>query len=117
MSYKIAIATTDGKVVNQHFGRASVFYIVNADSEGRKYTYLESRQVTPVCQGKEHDEGKLREAAGLLKDCNYVLVSQIGEGARYALEQEKIKVFEIPGFIEDSIKKLLSYVEVSKLLE
>ena len=28
MSYKLAIATSDGKFVNQHFGRANQFLIV-----------------------------------------------------------------------------------------
>lgn len=116
MKYKIAIASSDGKVVNQHFGRASVFYIVNADSENMTYTYLESRDVNPICQGQEHEDSKLSELAGILKDCNYVLVSRIGYGARNALEKNNIEVFELPGFIEDSIKRLLTYVEVSKLL-
>lgn len=116
MGYKIAIASTDGKVVNQHFGRAKVFYIVDADSANMTFTYLESRKVIPICQGQEHDDGQLNELAAILKDCNYVLVSQIGYGARNVLEQNKIEVFELPGFIDESIKRLLSYVEVQKLL-
>lgn len=116
MNYKIAVASSDGKVVNQHFGRADVFYIIEANSESMMYTYLESRRVTPICQGHEHDDNQLAKLGEILKDCNYVLVSQIGYGARSVLEQKKIEVFELPGFIDESVKRLISYVEVQKLL-
>ncbi|WP_143319439.1 NifB/NifX family molybdenum-iron cluster-binding protein [Clostridium sp. HBUAS56010] len=116
MKYKIGIASSDGKVINLHFGRADVFYIVEADSEDMTFRYGESRQTIPVCQGQEHDNDKLLALADILKDCDYVLVSKIGEGARAALAGNSTLAFELPGFIEDSVKRLLSYVEVEKLL-
>ena len=116
MNYKIGIASSDGKVVNLHFGRADVFYIVEADSENMTCRYGESRKTVPVCQGQEHNDDKLYELAELLKDCDYILVSRIGEGARAALAKNSTWAFELPGFIEDSVKRLLSYVEVQKLL-
>lgn len=116
MKYKIGIASSDGKVVNLHFGKAGVFYIVEADSETMTFHYKERRETNPVCQGQEHDDKELDRLADRLKDCDYVLVSRIGEGARTALFRYSTKAFELPGFIEDSIKRLLSYVEVQKLL-
>ncbi len=116
MNYKIAVASTDGKVVNQHFGRAEVFYIVEADSGGMTFTYEESRKTVPVCRGQEHDELQLKDLAAMLKDCDYILVSRIGAGARAALDQINIEVFELPGYIEYSIRKLLAFIEVQKSL-
>ncbi len=116
MTYKIAIASSDGKVINQHFGRTNVFHIVGADSLKQTFHFLESRNVNPLCQGQEHDDKQLYALADALKDCDYVLVSQIGYGARNALEEKQIEVFELPGFIEESIKKLLTYVKVQNLL-
>ncbi|HCD45256.1 MAG TPA: dinitrogenase iron-molybdenum cofactor biosynthesis protein [Lachnoclostridium sp.] len=116
MKYKIAVASTDGKVVNQHFGRAEVFYIVEADSMDTAFTYEESRKTVPVCKGQEHDETQLKAVAVMLEDCDYILVSRIGAGARAALDQNNIEAFELPGYIEDSIRKLLAYIEVRKLL-
>jgi|GEM_PF-4525390 len=52
----------------------------------------------------------------MLKDCDYILVSRIGTGARAALDQNNIEAFELPGYIEDSIRKLLAYIEVQKSL-
>lgn len=115
MTYKIAIASSDGKVINQHFGRTNVFYIVGADSLKQTFHYLESRKVKPLCQGQEHDDKQLYAVVDALKDCDYILVSQIGYGARNALEEKQIEVFELPGFIEESIKKLLTYVKVQNL--
>jgi nitrogen fixation protein NifX len=116
MKYKIGIASSDGKVVNLHFGKAEVFYIVEADSETMVFHYKERRETKSVCQGQEHDDAKLYALADRLKDCDYVLVSHIGEGAKAALSSYSTLAFELPGFVEDSIKRLLSYVQVQKLL-
>lgn len=116
MKYKVAVASTDGKVVNQHFGRAEVFYIVEADSGDMTFTYEESRKTVPVCRGQEHDESQLKAMAAMLEDCDYILVSRIGDGARAAMEQNNIEAYELPGYIEDSIRKLLAFIEVQKLL-
>lgn len=43
MSYKIAIATSDGKFVNQHFGRANQFLIVELKGDG-SYEVLEPQK-------------------------------------------------------------------------
>lgn len=116
MEYRIAVASTDGKVVNQHFGRAEQFHILLADGEtiGR---YGESRRTAPLCGGGDHDLVELKKAAELLADCDYLLVSRIGPGARQALMERGIEVFELPGLIEDSLRRLFSYLEVQKLLD
>ncbi|HBC98865.1 MAG TPA: dinitrogenase iron-molybdenum cofactor biosynthesis protein [Lachnoclostridium sp.] len=116
MKYKIAVASTDGKVVNQHFGRAEVFYIVEADSGDMTFTYEESRKTVPVCVEQEHDESQLKAVAAMLEDCDYILVNRIGAGARAALDQINIEAFELPGYIEDSIRKLFAFIEVQKIL-
>lgn len=115
MKYKIAIASTDGKVVNQHFGRTEVFYIVEADSKDKGFVYREKRETSPVCKGQDHDDNDLAALAYMLLDCDYVLVSRIGAGARAALKKNGTEVFELPGFIEESIQRLISYIEVQKL--
>ena len=45
MAYRIAVASTDGIVVNQHFGHAERFHIVELDAETEKYEYTETRKV------------------------------------------------------------------------
>lgn len=117
MKYRIAIASTDGKVVNEHFGRSSSFYIVDTDSETGKPVYRENRRVEPVCAGGEHAEGSIQKTAQELFDCPFLLVSRIGCSAQAILEEKGIQVFELPGVIEESIQQLMTYLEIQKLLK
>ncbi|MCH5265582.1 MAG: dinitrogenase iron-molybdenum cofactor biosynthesis protein [Lachnospiraceae bacterium] len=112
--YRIAAASSDGIVVNQHFGRAETFYIYEASSR-EEPRYLEKREVEPLCQGGNHQEAKLTESVEHLKDCQYVLVSRIGPGAVAALEQKGITPMELPGMIEESIHRLITYIEIQNL--
>lgn len=109
--YKVAAASSDGIVVNQHFGRADIFYIYEVTETG-KYRLLETRTVTPVCSGGNHKDNELRDNVSKLKDCKYILVSRIGIGAANAVEQSGITPMELPGMIEESIDKLITYEQL-----
>lgn len=115
MSYRIGVATSDGIVVNQHFGHAKQFLILDVDENNHRKV-VENRSTEAVCRGGNHDDTQLEESAKRLSDCDFLLVSRVGPGAANALEQQGIAVYEIPGMIEDSIKKLLAYVQIQKLL-
>lgn len=115
MNYKIAVASTDGKVVNQHFGKAEEFYILEADEEG-SFVCLEIRKVRPVCEGGEHNDIQLKEAIKNLQDCPYVLVSRIGNRAEIALDAAGIRVFELPGIISDSVVEMVKYLEIQNMI-
>lgn len=115
MKYRIAVASTDGKVVNQHFGRADTFYIVESESGTGTYAYRETRRLLPICEGGYHDDNNLLETVQQLKDCHYVLVSRIGYLAQLVLEQHGIGVFELPGLIPEVIPKMTAYIELREL--
>jgi predicted Fe-Mo cluster-binding NifX family protein len=109
----IAVASSDGIVVNQHFGRAKTFYIY--EEKNGIPAFLEKREVTPVCQGGNHDDDKLLENLKRLSDCKYLLVSKIGNGAASKAESLGIECYEIPGMIEESIKQVQNYEKLKKL--
>lgn len=115
MSYRVAVASTDGKVVNQHFGKAEKFYILEADEEG-SFACLEIRKVNPVCEGGEHNDTQLEEAIKNLQDCPYVLVSRVGNRAEIALDVAGIRVFELPGLISDSVVEMVKYLEIQNII-
>ncbi len=115
MSYKIAVASTDGKVVNQHFGRADQFYIIEVDDKG-KFEAIELRKLPPVCQGGNHDEDAMQINVKLLSDCEFVLVSRIGQSAENVLEQQGISAYVIPDIIENAVIKLITYVKIDKMI-
>ncbi len=112
---RIAVASTDGRLVNQHFGRADQFYILEADEDSGEYRLAEVRTADPVCQGGDHEEGQMKAAAGRLADCHIVLVSRIGARARNELEGIGIEVFEIPGMIDEAVDRLVRYRKVQEL--
>ncbi|MCH5268987.1 MAG: dinitrogenase iron-molybdenum cofactor biosynthesis protein [Lachnospiraceae bacterium] len=112
--YKVAVASSDGIVVNQHFGRADTFHIYELDESG-SCRLLESRTVTPVCNGGNHDDRQLRDNIDKLKDCKYVLVSRIGAGAATVMEQSGIIPMELPDMIDEAIRKVITYDQIQNL--
>jgi predicted Fe-Mo cluster-binding NifX family protein len=106
MTYKVAFVSSDGKVVNQHFGKAQNFLIVEINDTD--YKFLEKRENTPTCQGFEHSEEAMDKSIALIQDCEAVFVSKVGNGARNKLEAKGVTPFEAPYFIEDIIKKLIN---------
>ncbi len=112
--YKVAAASSDGIVINQHFGRADTFYIYEV-AEAGNYRFLETRTVTPVCNGGNHSDKELRENISKFKDCKYILVSRIGMGAANIVEQSGIIPMELPGMMEESLDKLITYEQLQNL--
>ena len=113
---KIAAASTDGKLVNQHFGRADRFYILEVEEDSAEFTLVEERNAVPVCRNGDHEEDSLRQAAKGLSDCDYVLVSRIGMRARNELEAQGLKVYEIPGVIGESVDQMIRYIQLQELV-
>lgn len=110
MSYNIAISSTDGKFVNQHFGHTEKFIIVEVENS-KKYRFLEERNVKAPCSFGEHEENTLEKAVKVLADCKYVLCSQIGGGASRVLEENKIRAFVITTFIDEALEQIMYYDE------
>ncbi|MBR1823122.1 MAG: dinitrogenase iron-molybdenum cofactor biosynthesis protein [Ruminococcus sp.] len=107
MAYRLAIASTDGIVVNQHFGHAEQFHIVDIDPDTNDFTFVETRESERVCQGHYHHDSSFDKAAEVLSDVHAVLVAKIGQGASQQLESRGLTVYEAPFPIEPLIAKIL----------
>lgn len=105
MQFRVAVASTDGKYVNEHFGRAKQFLIFDLDSS--RYQFLELRRNEPSCRSGQEDEKHLATIE-LLADCQALLVARIGPGAEAVLNQNGIKAYVIPDFIDEALKQLSS---------
>ncbi|MDR2197794.1 MAG: hypothetical protein LBO07_07540 [Coriobacteriales bacterium] len=108
MSHRVAITTRDGKVVQEHFGHARHFHIVDI-GEGEP-VYVETREIEPRCQGgpageapqeQPHDASRFAAAVELLSDCEAVVTAQIGEGAAAYVLAHGLRIFEGRGFVDD----------------
>ncbi|AFS79165.1 nitrogenase iron-molybdenum cofactor biosynthesis protein NifB [Gottschalkia acidurici 9a] len=105
MSIRVAVASKDGKVVNQHFGKANKFYIYNIHKD-KTLEYIGVREIQPLCELRGHDQNRLLESIKLISDCEIVLVSAIGLGAENELVNNRIKAYRVYDFIHDSLNKI-----------
>lgn len=84
----VAIASTDGETVNEHFGRTDRFLIY--DISGDKHSLLEVRKVTPLSnRDKKHTFNAQRMSNVLesVKECKLVYCTKIGDRPRQELEK------------------------------
>ena len=105
MSLKVAVASSDGKFINQHFGMASQFLIFKLNSDG-SHKFLELRENKPACSVEGHSDLSMENSVKLISDCQVVLASQIGPGAIDILLENGIEPYIAPTFIEDALKEL-----------
>lgn len=103
---KIAITSSDGVTVDQHFGKADCFYIYEA--EHGKLNFVEKRDVVAYCkssvQSSTHnfDNDKFISVFEALKDCMKIYTKQIGDTPLQKLKEEGIEV-QLCGCEIDSI--------------
>ncbi|ULO09937.1 hypothetical protein H1230_14905 [Paenibacillus sp. 19GGS1-52] len=109
MSWKVAIGSSDGHIVNQHFGRCDRFLIYEVDEDGN-YSRIENRIYEHLFTLQGHAENKLRAVAELLDDCSFVLVSHIGPGARAVLHGKGIQALAVNAPIEQALDRLTLFL-------
>jgi predicted Fe-Mo cluster-binding NifX family protein len=105
MSVRVAVASSDGKFINQHFGHAKLFIIFELNEDG-KFEFLEIRKNVPSCNGGDHTLSALDATLDLIKDTDIVLVSQIGPGALQFLLSSGIKPYIMPTYIDEALENL-----------
>jgi len=91
-SEKIAVATTDGKHVNEHFGRSEQFKIYES---GAELTHVEDRACTKLSTGDPghaFDPARFNSIADMLKDCAKIYVADIGTVPETELQKRGLEV-------------------------
>jgi predicted Fe-Mo cluster-binding NifX family protein len=111
MAHRLAITTRDGKVVQEHFGHARHFHIVDITDDG--YRYLESREVDPLCTGEfpqeqTHGAARFAPVAALLSDCQAIVTAQIGPGASDYMIGQGFRIFQGTGFVDQILQQIIS---------
>ena len=134
MTYKIAVASSDGMLVNRSFKNASEFLIIkvldNCDyklDEIRKYNDESSQQ--QIYQDKENtciSNGVGQNSSGggskscggenspklkLIEDCRSIVCTQIGFKIQKQLEKRAISAFEINCRIDKALEKIILYYD------
>ncbi len=104
-TYRIAVATKHGRLVDQHFGHAQELLIYQGD--GDKFELIEKRQVSKYCTGVEECEPQelVKEATiQAIKDCDAVISLRIGYAAKQNLAQNNIASVEYYDSVENGLK-------------
>jgi predicted Fe-Mo cluster-binding NifX family protein len=107
---RVAVTTRDGKVVQEHFGHARHFHIVEIEDGG--YRYVETREIEPRCKGAfpdetPHDSTRFDPVIELLGDCDAVVTAQIGPGAAQHVIASGLRVFEGRGLVADILEEIV----------
>jgi len=106
MSWRVAVTSADGVLINQHFGHAAFFWIIDLEADG-SFRVAEKRETRPWCRpGSDASDASPAEN---IADCAAVLTARVGPPARKKLELANITVFEQPDTIERALRKLAAY--------
>lgn len=87
---KIAVASSDGERVDQHFGQAQHFLIFQMGKSGLEFVELREKSKNPIY---DH-EYRWKRGLEILKDCKVVFCRRIGDEPRQKLLENGIEVVE-----------------------
>jgi len=107
----IAVASRDGKEINEHFGHADLFYIYEVD--GDTVSLQGEKKVEKYCSDDpDHGLRKpvLKATAEALQGCRAVVCAQIGQAPQMELEQLGIDVYSAPGPIVATLIELAKVI-------
>jgi nitrogen fixation protein NifB len=113
---KMAIATSGGGVINQHFGHAKEFLVYEASEDGVRF--VTHRKTDLYCSGDEtcgDGESVLAKTIKALADCEVVLCSKIGYEPWGMLEEAGIAPNGEHGMeaIEDAVLAVYAEMEAA----
>ena len=104
-SMRIAVASSDGKVINSHFGHAGQFLVFDLDETG--FRWIETRTNEPACHAGEHSDCGLAASVNRIADCELLLVARAGPGAIRLLASAGVRTLEVADYIPSALGKLV----------
>jgi nitrogen fixation protein NifB len=90
----VAVASVDGRLVNQHLGKAEELLIYGQKDNGGVY-FIEARKTPKPGGGTQRWE----DLSNMLRDCRALMVTGLGDSPRRILNQKKIDILELDGTI------------------
>lgn len=101
---RIAIASSDGKNVDLHFGDASHFLIFQVEGNKVNFVELREKENKPL---QEHSD-RWMQSLNMIKDCKAILCSKMGQEPAFKLKEVGITPVQFTGTILEAIKFYLS---------
>lgn len=129
MSIRIAVATSDGKNVDLHFGKAEKFQIY--ELQNGKFIFVEERKAaSSEYEKRGKSSGKNCGGGGncgqggcggsgiespnvaLLFDCAGIVAAKFGQQIIRQFERKAVSIFDIECSVEFALEKLAAYYKV-----
>lgn len=107
---RVAVASTDGVLVNQHFGHSDRFLVYEACNG--EIRFKEERKTDKYCSAdpdRFEADDILMSICESLRDCDYLLVGRIGYLPERALERIGVKTVMMHNRIEEGIRRVVGY--------
>ncbi len=106
MSYKVAVASTDGNIIDLHFGHADAFHIYSVSEQGS--VLIESRSVKKYCAGPAECSEDKMDTLEAVSDCDAIISKVIGLSPKNKLEEMGVKVFSMVDTVDSGLKNVYS---------
>lgn len=104
-TYKFAVASKSGMLVDSHFGQVNELYIYEyRDGEAK---FKEKRKIRQYCSGSDEcstTDDKITLILNAIHDCNGVIAMRIGEAPKKKLKAKNINVYTTYDRIEAAVK-------------
>ncbi|RBQ23452.1 hypothetical protein ALNOE001_10530 [Candidatus Methanobinarius endosymbioticus] len=107
---RIAVASSDGKNVDLHFGKARSICIFDFDEEGNNKSFIEKRKVE-FEPGQKHQWMKTLD---VIQDCDIMICVQTGFKSKFGIEEAGIKLVEDEGPIDDVLNRYIEHYKFMK---
>lgn len=98
---KIAVASTDGKLVDLHFGDADRFLIYEIEDGEGKFHEIREKTAMPL---NNHQE-RWVASIDLINDCKAVLCNKIGNEPMIELRKLGIKPIQLDCEVKDAVSE------------
>lgn len=106
MNKLFAVASSDGLLVDQHFGHANKLYIYSASNSEIKFK--KAVDIEPYCSNNCDSDRKMKSLIEKINSCSYLLCLRIGHSPVSKLKNAGIRPVETYGKIEEVVMAIMA---------
>jgi predicted Fe-Mo cluster-binding NifX family protein len=107
---RIAIASSDGKNVDLHFGKARSICIFDFDEGSNNKRFVEKRTV----EFESDEKHQWMKTLDVIRDCGVVICVQAGFKPKFGLDEAGIKLVEDEGSVDEVLSRYIDHYKFMK---
>jgi predicted Fe-Mo cluster-binding NifX family protein len=116
LSIRVAVATSDGVRVDQHFSRASHFDIYDVSNDTAQFVERrENKNASCGCHD-DHGAATFESIISGITDCRFIIAQRIGNGAISYLIDRGIRASQTDDTVDVALKNLVQSGKLKNLL-